>query len=275
MLDKERLDELLAYYVSKFPGVANTPLHHEMLKWRAVAYCKKRFDIEEVDFGAMLKDAFSVWRSLIDYGGVTPLTAIVKLCEKGYGEDVRRAFRDLLKDDGAEPLDERWNRIIAFRDRINELREEAKLGGWRYKCDHRCVMMILGFLRPETDYMFKSMPAVDFALYTHFNKYIGAGKKFRLDNYYLLCEELIDELHKRSAILDMIHKGIQQEAAESGYEPVLSVDTKDHIAVYDVIYVTAMYGFWTCLIYLLQVRSRTLRKIFRWHVYSLKNTTMI
>ena len=147
MLDQERLNELLGFYISKFPEVSNTPQYHEMLKWRAVAYCVNHFDIEDPDFGAMLKNAFSVWRSLIDYGGVTPLTGIVKLCESGAGEEVRTAFRDLLEDEGNEPLNKRWNRILVFRDRINQLLEEAKLGGWRYKCDNRCVMMILGFLR--------------------------------------------------------------------------------------------------------------------------------
>ncbi len=242
-MDKDRVDEILDYYRDKLKYVGNAKPHHEVLKWTAAVCWKKNFDIEAEDFGGMLKRCVSAWRNLIDYGGTSPFAAIIKLCQKGRVEEVRELFRELIREDN-DDLENRFDRICSFYTRINERLKKEDLFGWRNENTVRSTIMILGLLRPEKDYMFKSMPAQYFVQYTEYGFHIGQGKYFNFSNYYRMCEELIETLKRRPDIEEAVQKMVETEAEETNLSEVRVIDNKWHIFAYDVIYSVYTYRFY-------------------------------
>lgn len=137
------------------------------------------------------------WKNfnLINNGIVQPTSGIVFLCkqDKKTEREVQEEFRKLLAPDEGN-IKVRQGRIHMFVDAINEKLQKAAPNKWKYNQDRRSVIMYLSFIAPDENFMFKSTEARAFADCYEFGEDIGSGQTFRLDVYYRMCRELVDEI---------------------------------------------------------------------------------
>lgn len=87
-------------------------------------------------------------------------------------------FRDLFADDEGD-LKVRQQKISAFSAMSEELKEKYAPGSWRYTNDQRSVMSYLFFHDPESNYLFKSTEAHEFADCVEFLGGLGCRREFQ------------------------------------------------------------------------------------------------
>ena len=106
--------------------------------------------------------------------------------------------------------------------------------------------MYLAFIKPDTNYMYKSEPARVFANYVEFGDDIGSGQSFRLDNYYRLCDEIVEELEADEEIQAMLDAELSRRADKEGMnaDELKRMPGRLRIVVYDMMYCADRCGLY-------------------------------
>ena len=140
----------------------------------------------------------------------------------------------------------RQGRIHMFVDAINEKLQKVAPNKWKYNQDRRSVIMYLSFIAPDENFMFKSTEARAFADCYEFGEDIGSGQTFRLDVYYRMCRELVDEIKKHKDLCALLEGKLKYEAEvdEDKTNPVTEVAGKYNILAYDLIYCAHAYNLY-------------------------------
>ncbi|MCD8019036.1 MAG: hypothetical protein LUF92_05450 [Clostridiales bacterium] len=175
--------------------------------------------------------------NLIDNKSVQPIGGILSLFKRPKEvEFVRKCFRELFSEDGGD-IDARQERIESFMDKINRRIDQYESGSWKYPQNMKDVIYYLNLWRPYENYIFKSTEASDWANCVEYGDDFGSGKSFSLKKYYRMCDELLEEVKKNDAILEL-HKARFDREAQGVF------DDKLHILVYDIIYCAHAYNFY-------------------------------
>jgi len=105
-MNRALLHQYLAQYKKEFERISE----EEIYKWRAVQHFQKNWDLEAIDFVAMLKESLSKTRNLLVSGSYFPRGMIVEAAHAS-PETVRKAFVDL------------YNEEIDLQERVQTFRE--------------------------------------------------------------------------------------------------------------------------------------------------------
>lgn len=234
-MNKTRLNQLFTNYIEKFEYI-NNPDNNETYKWAVVEQYRELFDLNAPDLSAMLYEVWKISENLIDSANQQPFYALVTYAKKE-PESVRKMFQDLFADDGGN-LVGRQEKINDFIQSSEELKAKYAPGSWRYTNDQRSVMAYLFFHDPEDNYLYKSTQAHEFADCVDFLDDWGAGKNFKLDVYYRMCDELVAAMKDSPALLQT-HMSRYEENAEQLYE-----DPAYHVLAFDMIYSSQVYNLY-------------------------------
>lgn len=245
-MNTENVQKLLDNYIENYETL-NDPEHHEIYKWTAVNHFQRHWDLDEPAFGEMFKRAMGKSENIIDNSIVQPSNGIVFLCkqDKDTEEAVRAEFKKLLAPDGGD-IKYRQSKIDAFIDTINGMLQKAAPGKWKYDQDRRAVIMYLSFIAPADNFMFKSTEAKSFAECYEYGDDIGSGQTFRLDNYYRMCQELVEEIEQNDTLCDLLNDRLQYEAEIDDEKefPVTDLEGKLNILAYDIMYCAHTYNLY-------------------------------
>lgn len=237
-MNKENVRKVLERYILNYE-ILNDSEHNEIYKWTAVNHFQKYWYIEEADFGEMFRKAMEKSENIIDNKKVQPVGGIVFLCRQNRAaeEKVRDEFRKLLIDDEGNIV-VRQRKIDNFVENINLMLQKEAPGKWKYEQDRRAAIMYLSFIAPSDNYMFKATETKAFANYCEFGDNIGGGQTFRLDYYYRMCRELVEEIKANSRLCILLEKELDRRGLE------VDVDTSYNILAYDIIYCAYSYNLY-------------------------------
>ncbi|MGN0153128.1 MAG: hypothetical protein ACI4A3_01660 [Lachnospiraceae bacterium] len=245
-MNRDNLQKLIDNYVENYE-MLNDAEHNEIYKWTAVNHFQRHWNLDADGFGEMFKQAMGKSSNIIDNSIVQPSNGIVFLCkqdretEKAVQEEFRRL---LVLDEGNIKV--RQDKIDAFIKAINEMLQKVAPGKWKYDQDRRAVIMYLSFIAPDDNFMFKSTEARAFADCYEFGDDIGSGQTFRLDHYYRMCGELVEEIENNEELCSLLEERLQYEAEmdEEKDEPVTEVAGRYNILAYDIMYCAYTYNLY-------------------------------
>ena len=182
----------------------------------------------------------------MDNSRMHPSSGVIKLWEKN-PEEVERLFNELLAE--TRDIHTVQNKMDSFIDEYEHLRQDYFPGNWSYKHDRHSVSIFLAMNDPDFNYVFKSSEAHAMARYTDFGFTIGAGGSFSLENYYLLCDSIVQALKEHESLLE---KHFSRLTDRCYYDESL------HLLVFDLMYCCRTYEFYQGLV--APVTGKTVRK---------------
>lgn len=236
-MNHENLTRIVEQYVSRFDELNSRDGGDEGYKWRAETCFKRHWDIDAADFPEMFKLTLSETSNLIDNKTVQPIGGISNLLKNADEvEFVRGCFCELFSEDYGD-LAARQERIETFMGIINSRIDQYTPGSWKYPQAFNHVLYYLNLWRPEENYIYKATEAAAWADCIGFGDDFGSGTTFSLARYYKMCDELREELPRYEELMQRHNERFAREA--NGF------DDKLHILVYDIIYCSYRYGFYT------------------------------
>jgi len=239
-MNQQRLGQIFSRYIEKFEYINNDE-NDENYKWRVTQIWQDRFDLDAADLAGMLNSIWSESENLIDNKTQLPFWGIIEYARRE-PDTVRAMFDDLYTEDGGD-LDDRQQRIRAFIDQSEVLREKYFPDSWKYVNDQRSVMSYLFFQDPETNYLFKATQAKEFADCVEYLDDWGSGASFKLDAYYRMCDEVAAAINRTPALLET-----HMSRFDNPNSPMYP-DPAHHILVFDLIYCCREYGLSTGIQY--------------------------
>lgn len=158
------------------------------------------------------------------------------LKHEGEVEFVRQCFKELFADDNGD-IDARQGHIDDFIEKINGRIDNYVKGSWKYPQQRNNVIYYLNLWQPESNYIFKSTEATEWANCVEFGDDFGSGSSFSLKKYYAMCDELLQEIKSNATIMELYNARKAKEAQNI-------FDDDGHILVYDIIYCAKAYNLY-------------------------------
>lgn len=237
-MNNSALHDLVKCYMEQFESFVLGNGGNECNLWKAAQHVKENWDVEAVDFASMFKSSMKKTGDLIEQGKEHPLSGILFLCENGYAQEVRMAFRNLLKEDEGN-YKTRLHQMDRFEEAINGFLREVNYEKGKYSQKRRHVLAYLALIRPESDYFYKQTEVNSFAAHMEFGETIGTEKLFSLSLYYKLCSQLTDYLKQQQDItmhvFDFLNELSSRHSDNYRYTPS-EVDSEYHILTYHIMH---------------------------------------
>lgn len=238
-MNRSRLQQLFAHYIDKFEYI-NNPEFNENYKWEIVKQYQEVFNLEAPDLSGMFAEVCRISSNLVD-STTQPFYAL-SIYARDHPEVVRSMFRALFADDGGD-LIVRQQKILTFISKSEELKAKYAPGSWRYTNDQKSVMAYLFFHDPESNYLYKSTQAHDFADCAEFLDDWGSGADFKLDVYYRMCDELVEAMRQCPALMATNASRYENEEKDLYDDPNL------HLLAFDMIYSSQVYHLYDGIAY--------------------------
>ena len=246
-MNTNNLHELINRYESNY-ALFNDSEHNEVFKWRAVQQFRSVWfsDNKPEDFSSLFKEAKKECSNMIDNAQVSPTNGIVKLAEE-YPDEVERLFREVLfaPDDG--DIDLKQKHLDTFLDEIEKLRQKAFPRFYKYKQDRHAASCYMTFIDPEHNYIYRYSEAEEFAKNIEFGMDIGAGEDFKLKNYYVLCDMIVEAMKEHSTLIEKYHELI--------YSGDFYPDESLHLLAFDFMYCCRCYNLFNGLTHISKKES--------------------
>lgn len=239
-MDTKNLHEIFGKYLEKFEHI-NSQECDETFKWVVAARFKEFFDIEAPDFAAMLDKVKKHSSILIDNSRQHAFNALC-LYAKEEPERVRKMFRDLYAPDDGN-LVQRQNQIRAFVDQAEELRKKYYPDSWMFALDQRIAMVFVALNDLDHNYMYKATQAREFADCIGYYDDWGYGTNMKLDVYYRMCDQLVEEIKQCPEILEA--NASRYAADDRPKHP----DNELHMLAFDIIYCCSVYHLFKGMAY--------------------------
>jgi len=233
-MDKRNLQVIFQKYIDRFEFINNKE-HDENYKWE-IATQFQSFDLNAEDFPYMLDEMRKLSQNMIDNGHQLSFSALVKFSKKE-PETVREMFRKLFADEHMD-IRTKQNCINEFIESSEILRQKYEPNSHLYVNNQRSVMQYLFLRYPESNYGYKPSQAKSFANCIEFYDDWGPMSDFRLDTYYRMCDQLVEEIKNNDTLL---------KTHQSRYEDTLRrfhPDTNLRILAFDIIYSSQTYNFY-------------------------------
>lgn len=239
-MNTNHLQQIFAHYIEQFDRINNTE-HQEYYKWQIIKVFHDKMEnalsASAEEFPKKLYELKKLTSNLID-SYTQPFLGLVKFAEKE-PETVRQMFLSLYSDDGGN-IKERQNRVQNFLKNSHALRDKYYPDSYLYKDDVHSVTGYLFLYDPDHNYIFKATHALKFADCVEFYDDWGSGDTVKLDVYYRMCDQLVEEIKASDALL----------ATDSnrftdcwGQDPdSLYPDPEKHILAFDLIYCCSTYN---------------------------------
>ena len=229
----DHLHTIFANYIRKF-DIINNREHGENYKWRVAAQFPSLMNPDSPDFVAGLKEVSKL--NLFSNKSYHPLSGLIQ-CVESDEKAVRSLFRALFADDG-NSLTLRQRKIDAFITNANALTSKHYSDNAIFQNDLRSAMGFLFFHDPERHYLYKAKQAKKFAEIVEFPDNWGRITDFKMDVYYRMCDELVEEIKKCDLLLRTTRRRYYDASGNKieGMHP----DENYHILAFDIIWGTGL-----------------------------------
>ena len=239
-MNNTHLQQIFANYIEKFEYMNGTT-HAEYYKWQIVKRFRTEMDAAlaapKEDFSDKLKEVKKLTYNLID-SYTQPFQGLVTFAQDD-PEKVRQMFLDLYCDDDGD-LVKRQKRIQSFLKESHDLRDKYSSGSYLYKDDMHSVTSYLFLYDPDHNYIFKASHALKFADCVEFYDDWGSGESVKLDVYYRMCNQLVEEI---KASRELMATDASRFDNGWGVDPgSLYPDPEKHILAFDLIYCCSTYN---------------------------------
>ena len=247
-MNLENLHELINRYESNIDTLYGA-VHYELFKWEAVKTWRDAWFKPKESFSSF-GERFSAARKdlgwFMDNSRMHPSTGVVKLWEKE-PDTVERLFDELFVE--TRDVRQLQNQMDAFISKYEALRQKHFPGNWSYKHDRHSVSVFLSMNDPDFNFVFKSNEAHTMAQYTEYGFDIGAGMSFKLENYYDLCNEVVQALKEHESLLEKHFDKLTEKCYR---------DESLHLLAFDLMYCCRTYHYYNGLV--APVTDKTIKK---------------
>jgi 5-methylcytosine-specific restriction protein B len=215
MFNSNALAAIISSYKQDFSKIHE----EEIYKWKAVKCFQENWDENDADFPLMLHRSLEKANNLLTSYNFYPKGMICELAEKD-PEAVRAMFIELF--DELRPVTER---IKEFVDSSEILRLKYGGGSWNnHYQSPNSVSIYLFFRYPNKYYIYKYRKFKSFALKIEYPDVPKQGKIEGVQNYYTMCNEILDIVKQDNELLNM-SKGRLTE--EDYPDPAFHILTED------------------------------------------------
>ena len=239
LMNRNNLKSIFKKYIDNFE-VLNNEKNDELYKWE-IAQEFQNFNVDALDFAEMLNHMWRTSANLIDSSQQLPFYALVDYARKE-PETVREMFRKLYSEEHMETV-AKQQLIDEFIASSEELRKKYNPDSRLYVNNQRSVMMYLFLRYPNSNFAYKASQAKSFADCIEFYDDWGPMTDFKIDVYYRMCEQLIEEIKTDEALMET-HKS-RFENTDRKLHP----DEELHILVFDIIFSSQAYNFYDGMTY--------------------------
>ncbi|WP_426349384.1 DUF3883 domain-containing protein [Alloiococcus sp. CFN-8] len=215
-MNDKMYDSIYKFYKENYGEIEK----HEIYKWKAVKHFQDTWDIDAVDFSAMLDMSLKKTSNLMSAGNYYP-RRMIKWAAIKEPEIVRLLFRNLYD----LSTDVKY-RIKSFRDGISEIVEKYKEGSINKSYqDDRAIMVYLNLKYPEKYYLYKYTMFVKFANLIDYADLPDAGDIALIFMYESMCDMILKRVMEDEELLK------KYESRRSQY-----YDPGYHLLVQDIVY---------------------------------------
>lgn len=194
----------------------------EIYKWKAVKKFQDSFDIDAVDFSAMLDESLSLTNNLMSAGNYFPRKMIVRNAEES-PEEVRNIFKKLFDQE------------VYYVDRIESFQRDIRAinhnnfgeRGLKDYQDHRAIIVYLNLMYPDDNYFYKYRMFKDLIDRVDYDYELKIGATSNINHFYSLCNTICSYIKDDPDLIRM-H---QNRLSTDDYP-----DTNYNILTQDVIY---------------------------------------
>ena len=241
-MNKNQMHQIFAHYIDNFELV-NDKEHSEYYKWQVCYEFRKLMDdalaADPADFADALYQVKECSRNIID-SYTQPFYGLVEFARRE-PETVQQMFIDLYSDDGGD-IKVQMELISNFFDQCNELLEKYFPDSYLYKQNSHSVSSYLFLYDPDHHYMYKATQSQVMADCIEFYDDWGTGDNIKLDVYYRMCDEILDEMKKCPELL-ATNKSRYDGTLHMG-PGELHEDSELHILLFDIIYCSHVYNLY-------------------------------
>ena len=238
-MNKKNLRSIFKKYIDNFE-MLNNKKNDEIYKWE-IAQEFQNFDVDTTDFAEMLNHMWRITDNLIDSSQQLPFYALVDYARKE-PETVREMFRKLYAKEFMD-IEAKQHLIDEFIISSEELRKKYYPDSRLYVNNQRSVMMYLFLRYPNSNFAYKASQAKSFADCIEFYDDWGPMTDFKLDIFYRMCEQLIEEIKADDALMET-HMSRFENTTRN-----LHPDEKLHILAFDIIFSSQAYNFYDGMTY--------------------------
>ena len=246
-MNKNNLNQIFEHYIDRFEYINNED-NEEYYKWQVCnqfpMLMKKALSSENEQFPKALYEAKKCTFNIID-SYTQPFSGLVDISK--YDPDgVRELLLNLYADDGGD-LKVQMEIIADFFKHSNELIDLHYPESYRYRQDSHSVSALLFLNDPDHHYMYKAVQSQRFADCVEFYDDWGTGDNIRIDTYYRMCDELVEEIKNCDPLIKTDSSRFDGRLKLTGGE--LHPDTEKHILAFDIIYCCSVYDLFDGISY--------------------------
>jgi hypothetical protein len=238
-MNKDNMHQIFSHYIDKFEYL-NNEQNSEYYKWQICYDFRRLMDealaADDKRFPDALYKAKECSRNIID-SYTQPFYGLVVFAREEPAT-VRKMFRDLYSDDGGD-IKVQMELIKNFFEKSNELLEKYAPGSYLYKQNSHSVSSYLFLYSPDNHYMYKATESKVMADCIGFYDDWGSGDNIKLDVYYRMCDEIVNEVMNCPELLET--DGSRFDGRLHLKPGSLHPDDKKHILVFDIIYCCHVY----------------------------------
>ena len=224
MINHEKLQKIEEAYLDYLPDYWSA----ENYKWKAIKHFKTHFDIDALDFAAMLDKALAKTFNLLASGYYYAKAMLLEIA----GEDpngLRETFRVLY--DETRDLSDRIERFIAYAE---DRRQNHNPYGWKnHFQDMHAVSVYLWLRYPDKYYIYKYGEIKPTAIA------LGSGfipkRTFSIDNLiggYSLCDEICAQISRNEAIKSTLNALLTDDCYPDPQFKTLTCDIVFYVSRY-------------------------------------------
>lgn len=245
-MNKNNLNQIFQHYIDNFSEINNK--YSEYYKWQVCEeyplLMDKALDSSDEVFADELWKVKKCSENIID-GYTLPFTGLVEYA-KDEPSVVKDMFRNLYADDGGD-IKIQMEKIADFFDKSSELLEKYFPGSYLYKQNSHSVSAYLFLYDPDHHYMYKATQSKQFADCVEFYDDWGTGNNIKLDKYYRMCDELVEEIKQCQPLLEVNEARFDGRIDVSGGK--LHPDEEKHILAFDIIYCSTRHDLYDGISY--------------------------
>lgn len=247
-MNKDNLQQIFGEYIDKFEFVNNVE-HREYYKWQICkeypVLMKKALEASTEDFTSALYEVKKCTENIID-SYTQPFMGLVELSKKE-PETIRKMLMDLYTYDGGD-LNVQMKLISDFFEQHNIILNKYFPDSFLYKQNSHSVSAMLFLNDPDHHYMYKAVQCQSFADSIEYYNDWGMGDNIKLDVFYKMCDEVIEEIKNSPELLDTDKRRFDGRM-DILYKGDMHPDMEKHILLFDIIYCCNVYDLFNKISY--------------------------
>ncbi|MBP3196896.1 MAG: hypothetical protein J6N21_07810 [Butyrivibrio sp.] len=246
-MNLNNLNDIFKNYINKF-GYINSAEKQEYYKWQVChefpTLMGQALQADDDVFVDALKKAKACTYNIID-SYTQPFSGLVEFA-KYEPSTVRNVLKNLYADDGGD-IRIQMEKIADFFKQTGDLMDKYFPESFLYKQNSHSVSAMLFLNDPDHHYMYKASQSKSFADCVEFMDEWGVGDNIKLDVYYRMCDELVENIKACKPLMETDQSRFDGRLNIADGE--LHPDSEKHILAFDLIYCCSVYDLFDGIVF--------------------------